>query len=243
MKDAIEVVRRSSEELNQFAVANLLGMLSIKAPGERFAIGLSGGDSVKPFLRSLLAAASVDSRTGIFENVHFFQLDEFKPTEKRLESNYDVLFQSFFGKAVERRLLQERNVHRLNMDAPQEHFAELEEFGGSFDLCVLSAGGGYLSDGSRDLGHCAGIFPDDTEIWGFDPGYYYRTGAPSSLRDRVTASPELLMRSRTGFGFILGEECASTLDGYLRQEMDRIRCPIKLLKEIPRPFLLTDIPR
>jgi len=209
-------------------------------------IALPGGRSITVVLDALVQLCEGNPQA--LNRVHIFQLDEFRPTPERQESNWDILNQHFFQPALRNAWITQQQLHRLLIEEdPQAsidaYLNELDTISqtGRFDIVVLGAGGGNFPDGSEDMGHVAAIFPRSDNVWNTSARFTVVTDAPKPPEQRVTATPNLIAQAKFGIGLVLGEEKRNAYSRYDSPGIAVRNCPLKLLNRTTTGHLFTDL--
>jgi 6-phosphogluconolactonase len=188
-------------------------------------LGVVGGSSVGPVLAQL-GRELVD-----WKRVHLFMVDERLVPLDHPDSNFQLVssfVQPYFPPD---------NLHPFRYD-PEDAPAALEryhrlltDFGGCFDVSLLSAGAD---------GHIASLFPNHETIRSTAPFFLLTGTAPKPPPGRMSASPRLIGASGTAVLLFIGHEKRAAFHDYLNEEGPIEQCPARLIKGVREHFVLTD---
>lgn len=213
-------------------LAHRLVGLNVKGP-KHIVLALCGGRSMERLLPLLVRKLEATDRT-VFPRLQIFETDSFEASAERPGTNWKTIMDGFGDYVVTHDLMTLGQLHRCPLtgnraDDLRVYSQKLGEFGGRFDVAVLSIGGGkFTTDGPEDTGHVAGIFPGNKEIWSATADFIAVTNAPKPPAVRVTASPHLLGKSGCLFALLEGEAKENALER-LYGTKDPVNVPSHLL--------------
>ena len=205
-----------------------------KVLGEKhFAVwALPGGRSVPAIFNKLSSISDID-----WKRVHFFMVDERLVPIDDMESNYRLLKETLLDKLLEKELITHNNIHPFIFRPGKKdpgtisYRAELEKFGGSYDLVFLSSG---------EDGHIAGLYPAHHSIEDNAPFFLTMDDSPKLPVDRMTSSRSLILRSRSSILLFYGNTKRDALDLFKNNNISYIDCPAKITYQIKHSYALTD---
>ena len=199
----------------------------------RAVIALPGGRSVL----GIYSRFSV-SREPFWRNAHFFLLDERVVPMDSAESNYRLLRDSFLAKMESCGIVRAENMHPFAADesandfGASEYYSALEEFGGNFDIALLSAG--------EDC-HIASLFPGNSVAGKRGKNYFFVPDSPKPPAHRITASAELVGSAESAFLLFMGEYKRSAYEKFLGAETSAEKCPAKFALGAKELAVVTDL--
>ena len=211
-------------------------------PGKQVVIAICGGRSVGGLLTAMLDDAAALPQDQ-WQRLEFFMVDERLVPHDHPDSNFGLVRQLFFSRALAEGLITEKQIHPFVFDETKSDLglgryrAELSKSGGAFDIVLLGVG---------EDGHVAGIFPHGVcfPAEGSTPpseDFLAFDNSPKPPPRRMTATPRLLARSAFGVGMFLGEDKRQAYDRYRTAEEKPESCPAKLLYQFPETLILTDL--
>lgn len=113
-----------------------------------------------------------------------------------------------------------------------EYTKELNEYGGKFDVLLLSAG---------EDGHTAGLFPGSRGLASDSMGYIFFNDSPKPPAERVSATIGTLLKSESAFLMFIGEAKRDAYERFLDTKVPLSECPSKLVQQLPEANIYTDI--
>ncbi len=236
MMTLIEIRQSNSEQL--FAeVANKIGdFLTTLTDQEQIVIALPGGRSVVKLLDALLPA--LRALPDIVRNkLHFFMVDERVVDLTSPDSNFKMLNELFYSKAVAEGLIYGSQLHPFVCtpetveDDLKTYSAELATLGGRFDLAVVGVG---------EDAHVAGLFPNHHSIRNTAKDFISFKDSPKPPPHRMSASRALIETSKMGVALFIGEAKSESLDKFRSEQPVEI-CPVSILRSLPSAVIGTDL--
>lgn len=235
------VIRAASAAIPGRVAAHFYAQCA-RLPGDKpIVVALPGGESLKGVLRAI--AESAPNHPTVVQRLRIFQLDEFRYSTARRETNWDVVQEYLLGTLHLGR--EQLFPFRFTDDRVSDlvrYGGALAAAGGSFDVVFLGVGGGKFDDQLEDTGHVGGIFPDMPHLWSVTGDFVAHDEAPKLPHHRMTATPALIRRSRFGIALILGERKRNALTAYLSDATTVQHCPAKLIDEVGKGTVFTDLP-
>lgn len=185
-------------------------------------LGLPGGTSVSGILQNL------KEKKIQWEKVHFFLVDERRVPLDDEESNFKLVKENLLDFLTRGKKISDKNIHPYNYQERVGMYSqELQKFGGSFDIILLSAG---------EDGHIAGLFPDHSV--NNDSDYFiafdYFLKMP---KERMSASRKLLEKSGTALLLFFGEKKLDAYKKFLDENVSVNECPTKLVNKIDESYI------
>ena len=191
-------------------------------------LGLPGGRSVTPIL-SKLKEESI-----IWEKVHVFMVDErLVPIDDKL-SNFGLIKQELSE------VMPKGNLHPFIFDKNATDFGlkkyegEIKNYGGKYDIVLLSSG---------EDGHIASLFPERPALKDESEYYVLVENSPKPPPMRISVSKTFLKRSHIGVLLFNGVEKKFALEKFLDSQFSYEKCPAKLVLELSKSYVLTNINR
>ncbi len=188
-------------------------------------LAVPGGGSVGGVFRHLVRE-NVD-----WERVHIFMVDERMVPPGHPDCNFSLVQENL------REIISLATVHPFPFAFDQHgsgveaYRSELERLGGSFDIVLVSSG---------EDGHIASLFPGFHQSADDGGDFQLVHNAPKPPLDRMTASPQLLLRSQIGLVLFFGREKRAALEDFLDSGLTVRDCPAKIIGLLPQHYVLTD---
>jgi 6-phosphogluconolactonase len=182
-------------------------------------VGLCGGRSIVGFLDALTCLLS-NSREVIPPNVHFFMVDERCVPIDHPESNYRLLREHFFERAMSENRVEPSQIHPFEIGSDPkaatlvytEKLAGLDQEG--FSIVVLGLG---------EDGHVAALFPRHPSLDVAERRFLTIDDSPKPPPQRMTASLPLVCTAQ--YGFLLAIE----------------ECPGRVIHSLSQSWAITDL--
>ena len=211
-------------------------------PGKQVVIAICGGRSVGGLLTSMLDL-SAQLPAADWQRLQFFMVDERLVPLDHPDSNFGLVRQLFFSRALHDGLIKSSQIHPFIYDETspdlgiRRYRAELSKFGGNFDIVFLGVG---------EDGHIAGIFPHGVcfpvgEAAASTADFLAFDDSPKPPPKRMTSTPQLLARGTYSVGMFLGEDKRQALETFRGVDVAPESCPAKLLNRFSETLLLTDL--
>ncbi|MFC1769351.1 6-phosphogluconolactonase [Nanoarchaeota archaeon] len=211
-----EIFNESKSKLDEIAVTLLEESVNeILSTKDSVVIGLCGGESVQGFY-NLLKKSKLP-----WSKIHIFMVDERLVDLKHKDSNYRMVYGEFIYKIENSKLISPENLHPFLVSKDKEdkgladYKDELEIWGGSFDIVILSSG---------EDGHVASLFPD-MSVKDRSDSFILVNNSPKLPKGRITASRKLIQKSSVAFLFFIGEEKKGALEKFYDEKISEIKCP------------------
>lgn len=192
----------------------------------RAVLAVPGGRSVGAVLRQL-EFEPVD-----WHKVHVFMVDERLVALGHPESNF-TLVSSCVDSFIKRENLHPFGYSSANNKAALLSYCRLlQDYGGRFDLVLLSSG---------EDGHIASLFPEH-ETFASDEEFFILTNSsPKPPSGRMSASKKLISSSQTAVLLFWGTEKQEALTMFMDEQVPLMRCPAKIVTTIRQHHVLTDL--
>ena len=152
------------------------------------------------------------------------------------DSNFRLVSELFFEKALSEQLIEQEQLHPYRLDDSADHGTlayqkALEAFGGRFDVAFLGVG---------EDSHVGALFPNH-HSWNNEADFFFvMDDSPKPPPERMTSSRRLLARSGALFALFFGEGKRQALERYLDPQLSGSQCPVKLINDVANAFVLTD---
>lgn len=186
-------------------------------------LGVPGGRSVESVYNELA------KRDIPWEKVHLFMVDERKVKLDDKESNFKILDDTLLS-AVE---VPEGNVHPFKIEEGISSYKdELDRYGSVFDIILLSSG---------EDGHVGALAPEHHSVEDESESFIEMDDSPKPPLKRMTMSRKLLMRSKAAILLFIGEGKKEAYSLFRDAGVTYEQCPAKLVQDLPRCYVLTDI--
>ncbi len=205
-----------------FTVANLIKNAINEINKNEVLLGLPGGRSIGPVLEKL-KKEKID-----WEKIHIFLIDERRCPINNKESNFRLIKESLDG-AVKKENLHPFIIGSLDIKNYEE---ELKEFGRSYDISVLSSG---------EDGHIASLYPNHPSIMDESRYFIDVKNSPKPPPNRISISKNMLLRSKIGILMFFGESKINAYKNFLDSKIDYTKCPAKLVKDITKHHIITNL--
>ncbi len=221
----VENVQKNSAAL----IASCLS--SVLATKDSAILAICGGRSVSGVFTHLL------NKNIPWSRVHFFMADERWVPLDSPDSNYKLAKDTFWGDMIDSGKISETNIHPFVIGADidgaiSDYNDQLNEFGGAFDIVLLSIG---------EDGHIASLFPYHDSIRdSVSKGYILVEESPKPPARRISASKYLIKNSKYALLMATGESKRQALTALDDEVYDEVDCPAKIIKSVPCSYLLTD---
>lgn len=196
-------------------------------------LGIVGGRSVVGIFKHLKTLLLP------WEKVHIFMADERLAPLDAEDSNFKMASETFIGELKVQGKLPEENVHPF-LYKPQEsgsgipaYSKELQKYGGSFDILLLSSG---------EDGHVGALYPNHPSIRNTNAEYYMQVdNSPKPPPQRMSASPQLMKRSKNAIVLFVGESKKQAYTNFKDQSITLEKCPAKIVQSIQNSLVATDL--
>ncbi len=229
----MQLIKGKKEEIEKRAAEIIAQKINeILKTKEKVVLALPGGTSVSGVFTNL------KWQTINWKKVHIFMIDERLVPLDSPESNFKLANTYLIDFLIKSSSLPAENVHpfMFDEDAPDSgidnYEKELIQFGGEYDIILLSAG---------EDGHIAALFPQHHSIREESQYYLNMEDSPKLPKDRMTSSKKLILKSKTALLLFIGEKKNEALESFLSKEKTVEECPAKLIKDISDSYILKDI--
>jgi len=194
-------------------------------------VGFPGGRSIAPVLNEI-------RKTRIsWSKVHIFMIDERLVSIDNVESNYRLLREQLFNDIIQKGKMPEKNLHPFILKNKADfglktYEEELENLGGKYDIIFLGAG---------EDGHVGALYPGHKGLRLNDANYISLHDSPKPPKDRMTASVKLLQKAQAAFLLFFWEAKKKAYTQFLDNRITLEKCPAKLVNNIEKVYILTDL--
>jgi len=190
-------------------------------------LAIPGGRSVSGIFNDLLKE-KVD-----WKKVKIYMVDERLVTIDDDESNYKLAYSTFIKKLVDKKMILEENIHPFRVEKGIKGYeSELKKDGGAYDILLLSSG---------EDGHIGALYPDHHSIKDESDFYIEMDDSPKLPPKRMSMSKNLLLRSKVAILLFFGIAKKEALKKFQDENIEFTSCPCKLVKQLPKHYLLSDI--
>jgi len=216
-----KIIKKNKEEASKtvvYILKRFIKKLLRRQP--QVVLGIPGGRSIKQIFK-LLKEEKLP-----WKQIHIFWVDERLVPLTHKDSNF---------KLVKPYLKQfpKENIHSYNYkEGFNKYSKELKDQGGRFDIILLSSG---------EDGHVASLYPHHHTIMNGNEFFISTDSSPKPPKNRMTASKNLLTRSRISILLFLGESKRNALNNFNNDKTNVKDCPAKLIKQIRQSYLITDL--
>ncbi|KKP40509.1 MAG: hypothetical protein UR28_C0001G0019 [Candidatus Peregrinibacteria bacterium GW2011_GWF2_33_10] len=206
---------KQEKEFIKSAVAYIQKICSSKKSTIR--IGLSGGSTPKPVYEALSRDHNFD-----FSKIEFYQIDERYIPKNSKDSNYKMIYDSLIKKQSKKiKAFKYFDTSIPINESLKQYQQDLKKIPNlSLDLIILGMG---------NDGHVASIFPYSKAIATKKTTYHTQTNN-FAVKDRLTVTFPVIMKSKKLLLLIKGKDKAQTLNDLLKSQ--------KSLKEWPAKKIL-----
>lgn len=193
----------------------------IGATKEVIVLGLTGGRSVVDVYNEWSA-----SHNPIWKKVHIFIVDERLVPITDAASNFKLVYDSFAKKLIEKGVMPKENVHSF-MSADDEvgdtveYLSTLENYGGEFDIVLVSAG---------EDGHIASLFPHHPALLINKKKCVLLYDSPKPPSARMTWSAPVLLSAKHIALLFIGEEKRLAFKNFTDKKLTSDDCPAKIFE-------------
>jgi len=231
-----EIKQANSEKLFAEVAQEIGKFLSAQNSNKQIVVALPGGRSVVKLLDAMLPAFR-ELSSEIRSKLQFFMVDERVVELTSPDSNFKMLKELFYSKAIAEKLISESQIHPFDISSDpiesvlKNYGDKLSLLGGLFDLAVLGVG---------EDAHVAGLFPNHHSIKNPADQFITFKDSPKPPPFRMTASRKLVEQSRMGVALFVGEAKRGALELFNKEDVVE-KCPAAMLKKLPLGILATDI--
>lgn len=238
---SVEIVSpgTSLEEKLAAAAVAIFDTLKSLPRTDRLTIGLCGGRSVVGLLGAIQAESKNQPRE-LFDRLEFFMVDERIVPLDDPQSNFGGLKNLLFDRLIAEGLLRPDQLHpfeatRETASTQCEKYGEdLRAYGGRFAVVVLGMG---------EDGHIAGLFPGHPILQERSESFVSFFDSPKPPPARMTAAPSLVLNARLGVLLALGEAKRDAWNKFRADGVSVERCPARMVLQLPRALVITDLDR
>lgn len=186
-------------------------------------LALPGGRSISKVL-NLLKQKKLD-----WNRIHIFPTDERLVTEDHQDNNFHKI-EEILGKVIPADNLHKYHYSRKNENASlQKINRQIQQFGGKFDIVLLSAG---------EDGHISSLFPLHASIQNTEKFFIQVTNSPKPPPDRISASKYLLEQSKIGILLFAEKEKQTAYRDFIDREVTTQKCPAKIINSIEDSYVI-----
>jgi 6-phosphogluconolactonase len=195
--------------------------------GNSFLLGLCGGRSISRVF------ASIDPVLAGKDIISTLLIDERALPLTNPDTNYYLLNEEF---AKTTNIKNQLNLIPFDIENEEKSFDKYEStlaaYEGKFDLIFLGVG---------EDGHVASIFPNLEISHSVERNYFTFDGSPKPPSKRLTASHEVIEKSKNVVLLVFGEGKRLVLENILNPSVATLECPAKYALGATRTILLTDL--
>jgi len=216
-----KIIKKNKEETAKTVVYILKRFIKkLLKRQQKVILAIPGGRSIKSILK-LLKEEKLP-----WKQIHIFWVDERLVPLTHKNSNFKLAkpYLKHFPK---------ENIHSYDYKKGFNTYSiELQEQGKRFDIVILSTG---------EDGHIASLFPHHPTIMNGNEFFISTDSSPKPPKNRMSASKNLLTRSRISILLFLGESKRDALNNFNNSKTNVKDCPAKLIKQIRQSYLITDL--
>ena len=189
-------------------------------------LGLPGGRSISNILQ-FLKMENID-----WNKVHVFMIDERLASLDDDESNFKLIKQGLSD------VIPSKNLHPFRYNETEddhgllEYKEEIMQYGGKYDIILVSSG---------EDGHIGALYPNHHSIHNESSDLISMNDSPKPPKNRMSISKKNLLKSKIGILIFVGDMKREAYSNFLDKEIDITKCPAKLITQLPKSFVLTDI--
>jgi 6-phosphogluconolactonase len=200
-------------------------------------VGLCGGRSIVGFLDALTEQLSNSGRA-LPPNVHFFMVDERCVPLDHPDSNYRLLREGFFDRALANQQIGPFQVHpfEIGQDPNAAALAYTEKLVAfdieGFSIVVLGLG---------EDGHIAGLFPHHPALAVEERRFLTFDDSPKPPSHRMSASLPLVCTAQYGFLLAFGAAKLQAFQRVTSEQVSLDECPGRVINSIPQSWTVTDL--
>ena len=200
---------------------------------EFLVIAIPGGRSVVGIFKLFKETNYIN-----WKKIHIFMLDERLVPPGDRESNFKLAKDLFIDELIKNKSIPPGNIHPFIYNKKalslgiNDYRDELKKFSGSYDIILLSSG---------EDGHIGGLYPDHHSIRDDSKYYITMNNSPKPPTDRMSSSRKLMLRSKIAIALFLGEGKKKAFQAFNDPGIDYVSCPAKIINQIERSFVLSDI--
>lgn len=219
-----------TNQLGQYVVDILtLQAQRIADEQETLTIALPGGTSPLCVYDKWIAAQFFP-----WKSVHFFFTDERLVPASSEQNNFTQTNKKFFQKLLKKSLITEKQIHpfdtSISTDQAVDNYQKnLDAHNGIFDIVLLGAG---------EDGHTAALFPKHESLVSSE-NFVTIDDSPKPPAQRMTCTPQLLKQAQVGILLIIGAGKHPAQMQYLNPNVSTADCPLKIINEIERSYVVT----
>ena len=229
----LEILRFCDVENVQKNTANLISdcLLSLLSTQSQAVMAICGGRSVSGVFNYLA------DKNLPWDRIHIFMADERCVSIDDPDSNFKLAYDTFLEKMVADGKISKNNIHPFIFEGDisqdlEKYNNTIKAYGGSFDVVLLSIG---------EDGHIASLFPYHRSVKDIQSQLYIAVDdSPKPPSNRISASQNMIKRSKCSFLLATGESKRNALMAIDDEVYNEEDCPAKLVKHIPCSYLLTD---
>lgn len=205
-------------------VADLIDQ--ILSEKDEVTLGLPGGRSISNILQ-FLKMENID-----WNRVHVFMIDERLVSLDDNESNFKLIKQGLSD------VIPSKNLHPFCYNETKEDYGlldykeEIMKNGGKYDIILVSSG---------EDGHIGALYPNHSSIHDESSFLISMSDSPKSPSKRMSISKKFLLKSKIGVIIFVGDMKREAYSNFLDKEIDIFMCPAKLVAQLPRSYVLTNI--
>lgn len=191
-----------------------------------------GGRSVVSVFDALQEDLTID-----WQRIHIFLVDDRLVPTDHPNSNGHLVMDRLAKQLIESGRLPFMNLHLFQFQPDrqdsgcEEYIRELNQYGGRFDIVLLSAG---------EDGHIAGLFPNHIALENTSTGYISFHDSPKPPSGRMTATLALLKTASYAV-LLISEEKKNAYGAFFDSTVTINTCPAKIIFSITSSIVIKDV--
>ena len=189
-------------------------------------LGFPGGRSISNILQ-FLKMENID-----WNKIHVFMIDERLVPVDDDESNFKLIKRGLLD------VMPSKNLHPFRYNEAKEDHGlseykeEIMKNGGKYDIILVSSG---------EDGHIGALYPNHSSIYDESSYLISMDDSPKPPKNRMSISKKFLLKSKIGILIFVGDMKREAYSNFLDNKIDITMCPAKLITQLPKSFVLTDI--
>lgn len=189
-------------------------------------IGLPGGRSITNILK-YLKMKNID-----WNKIHVFMIDERLVSLDDNQSNFKLIKQEL-SDVIPINNLHPFHYKQIKKDSGlSEYREEIIRNGGKYDIILVSSG---------EDGHVGALYPNHSSIHDESDYLISMNDSPKPPKNRMSISKNFLLKSKIGILIFVGDMKRDAYSNFLNEKIDITKCPAKLITQLPKSYVLTDI--
>ena len=225
-------IHKGNKELLETKVIEVLSEKIFEIGKNKIVLGVPGGRSVYGIFK-LLNKCELP-----WKNMHIFMIDERLVKPDCSESNYKLISEVLTEELINSGKFLRENFHPFIYNEGNifcminDYTKELKKYSGTFDVSILSIG---------EDGHVASLFPYHKSILDNSEGFLLVENSPKPPKRRVSASRELLLKSKCAIMLVFGEDKRNAYNNMMKNNVSYYECPASIIRNIKNSYVFTDL--